>query len=171
MATNSNHLLLLLPELGDYYSHELHRENYQKIDAFAGRVNGYLEQSGRKTHVLFSGILTTGSANLILPDGFTSLDDFDEIIAMGTLCMPSVSTAKHFNQIINIKDNGNSFFLSESHEILYTTTTSDVYWLRATISKTNNTITISYNRKKIGANVGEETTDNAIAGIVGVKYG
>ncbi|ASN68109.1 putative tail-collar fiber protein [uncultured Caudovirales phage] len=125
----------------------------------------------RKEYMLFQGALATGSATLSMPAGFATLSDFDEIIISGTMNNTSSSTWKHFCQRIDIKNTSEIYAFAELHEILYTAiSTSDVFWIKANLSKTLNTLVIVYNRKKVGANNGVDVTENVISQLVGVKY-
>ncbi|WP_052344281.1 phage tail protein [Bacillus ndiopicus] len=125
----------------------------------------------RVEHILFQGALTVGTANLKMPDGFTNLNDFDEVIILGTMDTSSPSTWKHYSQRIDIKNVVEIFGFAESYEVLFdNSTTINKFWLRGVLNKSLNTLAINYNRRKIGAASGENTTVNAIGGVVGVKY-
>lgn len=142
----------------------------ETIDTHSGKSASVAHGKVRKEYVLFQGTLTNGTANLTMPSSFTNLNDFDEVIIAGTMDTTSSSTWKHFSQIYTPKNSIDNFGFSETHEILFTTAATNVFWLKGNVNRVSNTVSISYNRRKLGTNTGEDGNFSAIGGVVGVKY-
>ncbi|MGN4125960.1 hypothetical protein ACMGD3_13265 [Lysinibacillus sphaericus] len=170
MSTNTPNFNLEKPSTEEFYDVNVPNGNMDIIDdalathwsESASEAHGQI----RKEYMLFDGALTKGSANLTMPDGFKTLNDFDEVNIMGTMDTSSSATWKHFSQHLVIKNVHDTFGFSETHEVLFTSAPSDIFWLRGTLNKITNTVTISYNRRKLGTGNGEDVTINAIGGIV-----
>lgn len=143
------------------------------------KVNEHLAETASQAHgairneyVLFNGVLSSGgaSANLVYPQGFSKLNDFDEIIVQGVLGVGSPSTWRYASEVFLPKQIDNIYF-SWVHEILYNTPNIDTYWLRGNIEKDSNILYLSYSRvQKATSNAYDSTTDNRVTKVIGVKY-
>jgi len=180
--------------LEDFYDVEVQNSNMNIIDTVLKKlddnkvnstdltdveqtVTEHLERTASEAHgavrreyVLFTGIVTTSTVNLDLPPNFASLNDFDEIIVLGTMARNGSSTWKHFNEVIKPIATLNNQTVSIGHEILFTTSESNKYWLHLNFNKSNKTLNVGYNRSKIGNAAGLDGTENAVGGVIGVKY-
>ncbi|MER1986565.1 MAG: pyocin knob domain-containing protein [Solibacillus sp.] len=138
----------------------------QHLNKSASEAHGAV----RKEYPLFGGTLTNGSAILEMPSGFTSLNDFNEIIIVGTMARNNSGTWRHFTEIMKPISAINQQSFSVAHEMIFTTTETNKYWLRCVIDKSTKQLSVTYNRSKAGNAVGVDGTENAIGGVIGVKY-
>lgn len=150
----------------------------QTTGSIEQRITNHTEKSAsaahgkvRKEYLLFSGALASGNATLMIPQEISTLDDFDEIILLGTLNSTSPSTWKHTSETIYPRNIGNTQAVSWSYNFIYAGYSYvDYYWTRFILDKANKKITIIYNRKKNGTGNAEDTLENVVSAVVGVKY-
>lgn len=146
------------------------KEVEQRVDTHFSESASKAHGAVRKEYVLFSGMVTTGTVILDIPLSFTSIDDFDEVFVLGTLAINNSSTWRHFNEVFKPNGNLNTQSVSVGHEIIFPTTESSKYWLHLSFNKPNKTLTVVYNRSKIGNGSGVDGTENAVASVIGVKF-
>ncbi len=181
---NTDGTVTLLPVEGQIFEPgtPVSAENLQKIEdelvAQERTLNQYKEQSAstvhgpvRKEYILFQGALTSGEVTLTMPLGFSNLNDFDEVIVLGTMDTTSPATWKHFNQYIDTRNENDIIGFAEFHENQFAGSTYvSNFWLRGELNRSTKKLSITYNRRKLGAENAEDTYVNAIGGVVGVKY-
>lgn len=147
------------------------QDNSPSTSDIRGNTVAGVKQPSRKEYTLYTGTLKTGSATLNLPSGFTSLDDFDEIIVTGVLNSGDTATLKYFTETINVKSIiDNWHFSPTAHVVFLGNAAPEIYWLKGHINKANKTVSIQYNRKLSGSYNGEDVDVNYVATVIGVKY-
>lgn len=147
------------------------QDNSPSTSDIRGNTVAGVKQTSRKEYTLYTGTLKTGSATLNLPSGFTSLDDFDEIIVTGVLNSEDTATLKYFTETINVKSIiDNWHFSPTAHVVFLGNTAPEIYWIKGHINKANKTVSIQYNRKLSGSYNGVDIDVNYVATVIGVKY-